>query len=286
MVNGQAVEHMIFKLKASELIEHQEIGQILEEEIAKVAPALVKRIQGDFGQEAIEYLANRQKEQRAMAEEYLAGIEPKEIKMGPVLVDWDPQGEDKVIAKILWPGRNLSDHQVSERVSQFSTEDKVRIIDRYIGERPDRRSKPGRPFEEAYFSFRIICRLEEWRDIQRNRILTPFWRRFDYSLGFDVGEDLKEFGFGKVVEERLSQLAEAHAIVAKDYPVEAQYMVAFGALVPYLITLNFRELVHFTELRTEPGNHPDNIKIAQGMAEQGKDIYPLLGRALKFVHWR
>ena len=286
MINGQAAEHMIFKLKASELVEHQEIGQVLEEEIAKVTPALVQRIREDFGQRAIEYLANRQKEQEALAEKYLTGIEPKKIKKGPILTDWDPQGENKVIAKILWQGRNLSDHQVSKAASKLSLEDKVRIIDRYLGQRPDRRSKPGRALEEAILSFQIILRFAEWRDLQRNRILTPFWRRLDYSLGVDVGRDLQEFGFGEVVEERLNQLAEAHAIISKDYPVEAQYMVAFGTLMPYLITLNFRELVYIAELRTELGNHPGYARIAREMAEQGKDAYPLLGRALKFVHWR
>lgn len=286
LVDGQAAEHMIFKLKASELVEHQEMGQMLEEEIAKLAPTLVERIRGDFGRKAIDYLVNRQKETRMLAEEYLSGITPEKVQKGPTLISYDKEGENKVIAKILWPECNLSDQQILKIVRQLSEEDKTRIIDRYLGQRPDRRSKPGRAFEEATLSFQIILRFAEWRDLQRNRILTPFWRRLDYSLGVDIGGDLKEFGFGKMVEERLDRLAEAHAIIAEDYPVEAQYMVAFGALFPYLITLNFRELVHLAELRTERGTHQDYAKIASQMARQGREVYPLLARAFQFVNWR
>jgi thymidylate synthase ThyX len=286
LVDGQAAEHMIFKLKASELVEHQEIGQMLEEEIAKLAPTLVERIRGDFGRKAIDYLVNRQKETRMLAEEYLSGITPEKVQKGPTLISYDKEGENKVIAKIPWPESNLSDHQILKVVRQLSEEDKTRIIDRYIGQRPDRRSKPGRAFEEAVLSFQIIFRFAEWRDLQRNRIVSPTWRRLDYSLGVDVGEDLKEFGFGEIVEERLNRLAEAHSIIADKYPVEAQYMVAFGALMPYLITLNFRELVHIAELRTSPGTHQDYAKIASEMARRAKEVYPLLGKAFQFVNWR
>lgn len=286
MVNGQAVENMIFKLKASELVEHQEIGQLLEEEIAKSAPALVQRIQGGFGREAIKYRLERRKESRKLGEELLSGIEPEKVKKGPTLLSYDLEGENKVIAKILWPGCDLSDRQVLKAVRQLSEEDKIRIINRYIGQRPDRRAKPGRAFEEAILSFQIICRFAEWRDLQRNRILSPTWRRLDYRLGVDVGEDLTEFGYSRVVEERLNRLAEAHTIIADEYPIEAQYMVAFGALMPYLITLNFRELVHIAELRTGPGTHQDYAKVASEMAKQAKKIYPLLGEAFQFVNWR
>jgi len=286
LVDGQALEHMIIKLKASELQEHQELGQMMEEETVKVIPVLVERIRREFGTKAVDYLIQRRGAVKALAEKYLGKVIPEKLEEGPTLIDFDPDGENKIIAAILWPACDLSKPQVLEAVRNFSEEEKLRILESYLGQRPDRRSKPGRPFEEAYLSFQLVCRFAEWRDLQRNRILTPFWRSLDYSLGIDVGEDLQNFGFGKEVENRLAFLAEAHSKIAQKFSVEAQYMVAFGALMPYVITLNFRELVHLAELRTSEGAHPAYAKHASDMARQAKEVYPLLGKAFQFVNWK
>jgi len=285
MINGQAAEQMIIKLKASELSEHREIGRMLEEEIAKLAPALVQRIRGDFGEKTKAYRVHQRQESRKLAEKYLPDTKAEKTPKGVTLTNYDGDGEARVIAKILWPGCNLSNQQVLKAVDKLSEKNKVHIVNRYLSQRPDRRAKPGRPFEEATLSFQIVCRFAEWRDLQRNRILTPYWRRLNYDLGIDIGEDLEEFGFGNVVQEKLESLTEAHAIIAKDYPAEAQYMVAFGALMPYLITLNFRELVHIAELRTSSGTHKGYAQVASEMARQAKEVYPLLGKTFQFVNW-
>ncbi|OGV89997.1 hypothetical protein A2Z41_03180 [Microgenomates group bacterium RBG_19FT_COMBO_39_10] len=286
LVNGQAAENLIIKLKASELGENQELGQLLEEEIRKISPPLVGRFEKDFGQQAVEYRAGVTREAKLLAGEYLMGTESDEFKKGVVLRSYDLQGEDKVIAMILWPGCDLSNKQVLETVRQLSFEDKEAIVRRYVGQRLDRRIKPGRAFEEAILSYGIVMRFAEWRDLQRNRMLTPHWRIFNCRLGFDIGEDLEEFGYGGIIRERLEELAQAQVVIARDFPIEAQYLVPFGTLIPYEITLNFRELVYIAELRTGTGVHEGYARIASEMARSGKEAYPLLSSAFQFVNWR
>lgn len=286
MVNAQAMAHLIIKLKASELTEHQELGLIIEQEVRQLAPVLVARIGGDFGRKAIRYLIDQREKTKILADKYLSKTKPTKVRKGAKLVGHDPKGEDKVMAKILWPRCDLSNQQVLKMVRQLSDRQKGQIISQYLGKRPDRRVKPGRAFEEAVLSYQLVCRFAEWRDLQRHRILTPYWRRFDCRLGFDIGDDLDEFGYGSLVKKRLEKLAESQAKIGREYPVEAQYMVPFGALVPYLVTLNFRELIHLAELRTGPGAHPGYAKVAFEMANQAKEVYPLLGRAFQFVNWR
>lgn len=286
MVDGQAAESLAIKLNASQLRENRELGEMIEEEVSKVTPVLMERVRGEFGKKAGDYLSQRREIVNDLAAHYLPTEESEGAKKGVTLVDFDFEGENKVISRILWQGSNLSLEEVSRAVKDLSAEDKARIIEVYLGQRPDRRSKPGREFEEAGLSIQLVCRFAEWRDLQRNRILTPHWRLLDYSLGVDVGKDLEEFGFGQAVEDRLSVLAEAHAKIAKDYPVEAQYLVAFGALMPYLITTNMRELVSLAELRTDPGAHQDYARHASDMAKEAARAYPLLAKAFNFVNWR
>lgn len=286
MVNAQALEHMVIKLKASQLEEHRALGTMLEEETAQLDPVLVERIQSDQGQQAVDYLAEREKRMTALSSDLFRDVKSEETKRGPVLVSFDPEGEIKVITKILRPHSDLPDHQLLEFVRRLSLAEKGEIVNAYLGERLHRGIKPGRALEEATLSCQLVCRFAEWRDLQRHRILTPYWGIFDCRLGFDVGGDLWEFGFGAQVEQRLEQLAEVQAKIAADYPAEAQYMLPFGALVPYWITLNLRELVHIAELRTGPGAHEGYAQIASEMAEQAVEAYPLLARAFQFVSWR
>lgn len=285
LVNGQAAENLMIKLGASSLTECREMGQMLQQEIGQVCPALVSRLQGDFGPAAIDHLRSRDEETRKITQRLFKDIKPA-APSRVALLGFDSEGTDKVIARILWPDCELTAVQVSEAVERLSAEEKQEIINGYLGERPDRRVKVGRAFEEVDLEYQVVLRFAEWRDLQRNRILTPFRRRLDYSLGVDIYEDLEEFGFGDIIRERLGRLAEAHAKIAADFPDEAQYLVAFGALMPYIIKLNFRELVHIAELRTGPGTHPGYAKIASEMARMAANLYPLLAPAFKFVHWQ
>lgn len=284
MVNGEAAEHLVYKLKASSLPEHRELGRLIEGEVKKAVPGLMQRAEGKFGESMVDYLGEKDKASFDLAQEYLEGIAPELPPKGVSLVAFDPQGEEKVISQILYPGSNLSLPQILELVKEFSPEEKKRVIDAYVGQRPDRRAKVGRAFEEAGLSFQIVCRYAEWRDLQRNRILTPQWRRLDFSLGYDIGEDLIEFGFESKVREGLNRLAEAYEGVAKDYPEEAQYLMAFGALMPYYITLNFRELVHLVELRSGPGAHPSYAEIARQLGRKAIEAYPLFEPAIQHTN--
>jgi len=285
VLNAQSAESLILRLRASCLLEHQELGLMIQEEIARADPVLVQRIETAYGQSAINYYAQQRENESDLAG-YLIEEKAENLPQGVYLVAYDKEGEDKVIAWILWEGGSrfgATFEQTLNFVKELPPVHKEEIIGRYIAQRPDLRTKPGRPFEEAGLTFEIVCRFAEWRDLQRHRILTPHWRNLDCRLGFDIGEDLVEFGFGQVVRDRLEEIGEAQMRIAKDFPNEAQYLVPFGALMPYGVTLNIRELIHIAELRTTAGAHPDYARIAREMARLAKEAYPLLGQAFKFV---
>ena len=283
-VNVQAAENMIIKLRASHFQEMKELGLIFQKEMAKISPSFTQRLEGEFGKNAINYRKQTGTEANSLKEEIL-GRNTKENDKDVSLVDYDRQAEEKVIARILSSTGEISYQKSLKRVAALTKKEKQTIINRYIGKRPNRKSHIGRPFEEANFSFRLVCRFAEWRDLQRNRILTPFWGNFNYHLGIDIGEDLKEFGFEKVVSEKLNFLKQAYEKISQEFPSEAQYLIAFGTKVPYEIKINFRELAVMTELRTGPGTHKDYAIIASKMAKEAIRVCPLFKSALQFVNY-
>jgi len=283
-INVQAAENMIIKLRASRFQEMRELGLMFQKEMTKISPTFTQRLEGKFGKNAINYRARLEAEVSSLNEEIL-DRDIKENDEGVSLIDYDRQGEEKVIARILSSTGKVSYQKSLKKVMKLTKKEKQMIINRYVGKRPNKKSHIGRPFEEANFSFRLVCRFAEWRDLQRNRILTPFWGNFNYHLGVDIGEDLKEFGFEKVVSEKLDFLKQAYEKISREFPAEAQYLIAFGTKVPYEIKINFRELAVMTELRTGSGSHKDYAVIASKMAEEAIRVYPLFKPALQFVNY-
>ena len=72
------------------------------------------------------------------------------------LVDWDPEGEDKVLAAICYSASDHPEQQLLDRVRRLSTDERVALLQAYVGERTNRRHKPGRAFERTGYRFDVL----------------------------------------------------------------------------------------------------------------------------------
>src|SRR5206468_1361239 len=101
------------------------------------------------------------------------------------LVDFDPDGEDKVIAAMLYPYTHVSESHILERVQRMSTEEKQQIVGAYVGQREDRTHRPGRAFERVAYRFDICSDYGAFRDLQRHRMLTIEWQSLSPEYGYN-----------------------------------------------------------------------------------------------------
>ena len=72
-----------------------------------------------------------------------------------------------------------------------------------IGERDNRRHRPGRGFEALRYRFEIVSDYGAFRDLQRHRLLTVQWQRLGPDLGAGVPEEVREAGVGGEFERAL-----------------------------------------------------------------------------------
>ena len=56
----------------------------------------------------------------------------------------------------------------------------------YVGERANRRHRPGRAFERTDYRFDVVTDYGAFRDLQRHRMLTIEWQPLGAALGYDV----------------------------------------------------------------------------------------------------
>jgi hypothetical protein len=202
------------------------------------------------------------------------------------LIDYDVDAEDKVLAAILYPHARNSLHQLRGIVAQIKKNDRLKIFQEQFGKRRHRRDKPGRAFENVYYTFDIIGNLGAYRDIHRHRILTQERQDFTTVHGYDTPQEICEAGFESDFDRCMARAADLYDKIYGDFPAEAQYVVPFAYRTRWYMKMNLREAVHLCELRTMPQGHPDYRFIAQEMWRKIQEVHPALAEVGRFIDWK
>jgi len=263
---GQAYEQLLLRLRAHSLREMHEYADLMLIELRKVIPAFLKRVDlPDRGVAWSEYLAETGERTRELASKVLPGVEP-EPRDEVTLVDWDPEGEVKVVAAALYAASDLPDDQLLEIARAMSPSERVAAFAAYVGERGNRRHKPGRAFERTQYRFDVLCDYGAFRDLQRHRMLTLEWQRLTTAHGYEIPPEIEEAGFSddwRSVMDRSYEVSEA--LVAEGLDDAAQYAVAMAYRIRFVMQMNAREAMHVIELRSTPQGHPVYRRVAQQM---------------------
>ncbi|MDX2097407.1 MAG: FAD-dependent thymidylate synthase [Leptolyngbyaceae cyanobacterium bins.59] len=280
--NGRAFEYLLVKLAASPHPEVRSLGMAMQQELDCLIPSFVKRAKTERGAEYARYIANNQHQTQILAQQHLGLVEPTSLTMVQ-LVEFDPEAEGKVIAAILYPQTDLPFEQVREYAAGLSATDRLEILQAYVGDRASRFHRPGRAFEETYYTFDMLADLGAYRDLHRHRVLTQERQRYTVRHGYIVPEELKAAGLAAPYRTALESAADAIETIAQDLPEASQYAVPFAYRIRWRMRLNLREAYHLIELRSARQGHPTYRAIAQEMYRQIEAVHPVLVAPMQFV---
>jgi thymidylate synthase ThyX len=280
--NGRAFEYLLVKLAASEHPEVRSLGSMMQQELDRLIPSFVKRAKSDRGAQYIHYLSNNFTRTAQLTQNYLKQSNPSSTSCVQ-LVEYDADAETKIVAAILYPHTDLTFEQVLESVTHLSTPERVEIIETYVGERQTRFHRPGRAFEETYYTFDILADLGAYRDLHRHRVMTQERQRYTVIHGYDLPDELVEANLAQAYRDALDYAAQTTEMVARDFPDAAQYIVPFAYKIRWRIKLNLREVYHLVELRSSRQGHPTYRAIAQEIYQQIAAVHPTLVAKMEFV---
>ncbi|TLX65917.1 MAG: thymidylate synthase [Thaumarchaeota archaeon] len=281
--NGRAYEYLLTKLYSSELPEVGGIANSLHEELSKVIPAFVKRSQ------LSKYIVETREGMKSFvlhdywtffikikADEFVRRNIENEGEPQIKLIDYDQDGELKVLSAMLYPYSNLPLVELRNIVSNMPLEKRTGVINEYLSKRRNRRDKPGRALENANYTFEICASYGAFRDIHRHRILTLEKQRLTTDLGFDVPPELDQINLSKDYRDLMENVSFVFKKVEEEMPIEAQYLVPRAFHMRWYVKMNLREVYHLTELRSSPQGHPDYRKLAQNMKTIIQKVHPSL----------
>lgn len=263
---GQSYEQLLLRMRANPLHEVRAYADLMLAELRKVIPAFLRRVDvPDRGGAWSTYLARTSEEMAAAAANVTQGLEP-EPRPEVVLTDFDPEGELKLTAAALYAVTDLPDDRLLELGRRMSAEERARVLKTYVGERTNRRHKPGRAFERIGYRFDILCDYGAFRDLQRHRLLTIEWQELTPRHGYELPPEVETAGaledWDRTMRESAALWEELHSMALGS---AAQYAVSMAHRIRFAMQMNAREAMHVIELRTTPQGHPVYRRVCQEM---------------------
>lgn len=283
--SGQAYEQLLLRLMASPLPEARSFGTMILAELKKVMPSFVARVERpDRGGEWVEYLTER----REATERWVSrlGLDRSgEDDPGPSVELVAVRGsEDDVLASCLFEAAGTSEAETRARVEALDAAEREELFRALVGDRANRRHRPGRGFEAVSYRFEIVSDYGAFRDLQRHRILTCQWQSLTPDLGAWVPEELEQAGVADRYREALEiSRTEYGRLVGEGLSHLAPYALCLGFRIRYVLDLNAREAMQLIELRSGREGHPTYRAVAIAMRDAIQAEHPSIAAAMEFV---
>jgi thymidylate synthase ThyX len=282
---GQAYEQLILHLLADPLPEARAYGGMILDAIKTVMPSFVSRVERpDRGGEWIAYLERR----RDATERWVArlGLDRREAgedrpSVRLLHVDGD---EDRLLAALLFEEAATGEDETLEAVRALSDDERARALADLVGERTNRRHRPGRGFEALRYRFEVVSDYGAFRDLQRHRMLTVQWQALTPDLGAAVPDEVAAAGCGDLYARGLDRSrAEYERLAAAGLADAAPYALCLGYRIRYVLDMNAREAMHLIELRSGREGHPSYRAVAHELHAQIARVHPAVAAAMDHV---
>jgi thymidylate synthase ThyX len=283
---GQAYEQLLLRLFASPLPEARDYADMILRELKAVMPSFVARVERpDRGGEWVSYLRERE----AAAERWAARLgldrQRRAADAGPEVTLLSVEGgEEELLAALLFESAACSEEEARAVVRTVPPDERAVMLAELVGERRNRRHRPGRGLEALRYRFEVVSDYGAFRDLQRHRMLTIQWQSLGPELGAGVPEELEGAGVGDAYREGLERSRAEHArVVELGRPELAPYALCLGYRIRYVLDMNAREAMHLIELRSGREGHPTYRAVAHALHAEIARVHPAVAAMMSFV---
>jgi len=277
--NGQALEYAVSRSLTHPLGEIRWAGQTAQTELQKVVPAFLRRLTSDASKDYQNYLTGRGERVREAARELgLSAPVLSEPAAGVRLVEHDKDGEDKVLAGLLFAETHEPFAETLRKIKRLSATEKEKLFAKAIHGRTARWYKMPRALEMANLVFEITLNIGAWRDIHRHRMQTQLRQRLSIHHGYDLPPEVTAAGLAEKFKAAVENAEAVFQKIEAQDAVLAQYAVTLAHRLRFLQSQNLRAFAWEAELRTIPTGHPDYRKMEQEKVKLVREVYPLIGK--------
>lgn len=266
--NARALENMIRKMLSHELAEVRQIGEEIKSVAKAEIPTLVKYA------ERVPYLADTSRDFSGLT------VENRPSDDWCILTEYDPEGENKVLAAALYRFGSTPFADGLRYVRGLADDDRARLAETMLG-RLGEHDIPLRELEYSTYAFDLVMDQGAYAEFKRHRMMTQTPQKLTARLGFSVPRSMTEAGFGPAYESAMNAASGLYEMLYGFNPQVAQYIVPNGFNRRVLAQFNLREAFAFCQLRSAPNAHFSIRRIAERISEDLRRVHPLLLKHLR-----
>jgi thymidylate synthase ThyX len=270
-VNARTLEHALRKMFSHPLEEVRQMGEEMKTVAAERLPTLIKYVQPvPYWQAAAHRLSGLTaslERDATRAEDWCR------------LVDFDPRGEERVLAAALYRYGSLSFAQALERVNTAGEQGRQELAELLFAGR-GKHDMPLRELEYAGYTFDLILDQGGYFELKRHRMMTQTPQPLSTLLGYALPRAIVEAGVEQPYRLAMQAADHAYRTLVEFNPDVASYVVPNGYNRRVLLSLNLRSAMHLLGLRSAANAHFSIRRVSQRMAEELRSVSPILGRYL------
>jgi thymidylate synthase ThyX len=263
-INARALEYAIRKLLSSDLAEVRMIGEEVKVVATQEVPTLVKYAT------PLSYMS----QVKQAIEPFLEPVVDKPTTEMCRLVEYDPMGEQKVLAGLLYRFGQGTFAECQQKIFELSFEEQQSLVGKIFSEATPF-DTPPRELEYTSYVFDMIMDQGAFFEFKRHRMMSQTPQALTTRLGFAVPSSITEAGCASQYIAAMQQAASTFEIIAAEMPAVASYVVPNGYNRRVLFELNLRELFHFIRIRCNPNAHFSIRRVGRAMIEKIQPVHPM-----------
>jgi thymidylate synthase ThyX len=261
-INARALEHALVKMLSHPLEEVRRIGGEIKACAVQSIPTLLKYADAD------EYL--------------VSSTSPLQLNQIPVaspdsewckLIYSEPDAEARILAAYMYRLSNINYTQALNWVQHANSSEKAHLADLILNSQ-DPHSIPLRELEHATFTFDVQLDQGAFYEVKRHRMMTLTSQTLTAQLGYALPKAIVSAGQEKLYCAAMAQAQTTYQHLAQEHPNAASYIVPNAYNRRFLITANFRSLIHFIRLRSAPNAHFSVRRFAQCLTQDLSSVLP------------
>ena len=192
--------------------------------------------------------------------------------------------EEQLLTALLFEAAGVGEEPIRAAVAALGDAERGTLLAELVGDRANRRHRPGRGFEALRYRFEIVSDYGAFRDLQRHRMLTVQWQGLTPDLGAGVPEEVVAAGEGDAYAAALERsAAEYGRLAGAGLAAAAPYALCLGYRIRYVLDMNAREAMHLIELRSGVEGHPGYRAVAHRMHALIAERHPAVAAAMTHV---
>jgi thymidylate synthase ThyX len=271
-INARALEHTLQKMLSHPLSEVRKIGEEIKTVSLKNIPTLIK-------------YADRN--------DYLIQIESEITKQSSKVIsrgisddawcecaDYDEDGEFQILAALFYRFSNLSFKEAYEHISQLRQPKLESITESLLG-KLGKHDIPVRELEYAQISFDLIIDQGAYFELKRHRMMAQTSKSFSPQLGYAIPKIIGESGLLDNFKTAMEKARETFYSIHEIHPHASSYILPNAYNRHVFLKMNLRTALHLIKLRSAPNAHFAIRRVAQRIAEEIRNKYPLFAPYFK-----